>query len=95
MIPKVAESGKEATRAVPVRVIVQGTMQLTLAPVPAFFRSSSTTKDLDPDPDPDPDPDANHEMVRAESGANHCLFKIVAISGEDSMAPTKAGLPEL
>ena len=66
-----------------------GTMQLTLAPVPAFFRSSSTTKDLDPDPD------ANHKLVRAESGANHCLFKIAAISGEYSMAPTKAGLPEI
>ena len=66
-----------------------GTMQLTLAPVPAFFRSSSTANDLDPDPD------ANHKLIRTESGANYCLFDIAAISGEYSMAPTKAGLPEL
>ena len=89
MIPNVAESGKEATGAVPVRVTAQGIMQLTLAPVPAFSRSFSTSNDLDQTQTP---------IIRrppAESGANHCWFEITAISGEYSMAPTKAGLPEL
>ena len=66
-----------------------GTMQLTLAPVPAFSRSFSTSNDLDQTQTP---------IIRrppAESGANHCWFEITAISGEYSMAPTKAGLPEL
>ena len=64
-------------------------MQLTLAPVPAFWRSFSPSNNLDQTQTP---------MIRrppAESGANHCLFEIAAISGEYSMAPTKAGLPEL
>ena len=65
-----------------------GTMQLTLAPVPAFSRSFSTSNDLDQTQTP---------IIRrppAESGANHCWFEIAAISCEYSMAPTKAGLPK-